>query len=78
MECIDIEKLYKLSRITTTNADIPEEVENLILTLKLEGYFQGLSGMTDEEVIGTLILAGICTTVPKEKWGKIIPTNKED
>jgi len=77
MECIDIEKLYnKESRNVTINAEIPFNVYKLLLSLVDEGYFQGLNGLSLEEVTGTQIIAGICTTVPKEKWEKIIPVSK--
>lgn len=79
MEMINIEELYrKDKKIISVTAELPENVGKFILEMFDNAYYYGLQGLSIEEVIGSLIIAGICITVPEEKWMSIIPLYQEE
>jgi len=79
MDVIDINKLYNINKkkIPLT-AEIPVEIYKLTLELFDDAYYYGLQGLTLEEYLGALIIAGICISTPNERWNYIIPIHKED
>ncbi len=78
MDIINIEELYTKGRKQSgLTGVVPEEVDKLVLKLFDDAYYQGLQGLSLEEYIGALIIAGICVTVPKKQWKHIIPVINE-
>lgn len=79
MEVVDIGRLYdrKKTKVTMT-AEVPKEVYILMLALFDEAYYYGLQGLSFEEYIGALAIAGICMSTEKNKWELIIPVYKEE
>ena len=59
-------------------AEVPTEVYNLMLALFDDAYYYGLQGLSLEEYIGALAIAGICISTDKKKWEQIIPLHKEE
>lgn len=79
MDVIDIEKLYNKNTMKISiTAEIPIEVYKLTLTLFDNAYFYGLQGLTFEEHVGALIIAGICMSTQKKKWEQVIPVYEEE
>jgi hypothetical protein len=79
MDVIDIEKLYSKNRMKIAiTAEIPIEIYNLTLALFDDAYYCGLQGLTLEEYIGALVIAGICMSSQKKRWEQIIPVHEEE
>lgn len=78
MDIINIEELYmKCKKQSGLTGVVPEEVDKLILKLFDDAYYQGLQGLSLEEYVGVLIIAGICVTVPEKQWRNVIPVINE-
>lgn len=78
MDIINIEELYmKGKKQSGLTGVVPEKVDKLVLKLFDDAYYQGLQGLSLEEYIGALIIAGICVTVPEEQWKYTIPVVNE-
>ncbi len=78
MDIINIEELYLKGRKQSgLTGVVPEEVDKLVLKLFDNAYYQGLQGLSLEEYIGVLIIAGICVTVPRKQWEHVIPVLNE-
>jgi hypothetical protein len=78
MDVIDIERLYNKNKVKIAiTAEIPIEVYNLMLALFDDAYYYGLHGLSLEEYVGALTIAGICMSTQKKRWEKIIPVYEE-
>jgi len=78
MDIINIEELYMKGRKQSgLTGVVPEEVNKLVLKLFDDAYYQGLQGLSLEEYLGVLIIAGICVTIPRKQWGHVIPILNE-
>ncbi len=77
MDIINIEELFSQKQVTMV-VSVPESVAKLFQEIYLNGYYYGLQGLSEEEALGALVVAGICVTVPKEKWKRTVPLYKDE
>ena len=78
VDIINIGELYtKDKEQSGLTGVLPREVGELVLQLFDDAYYCGLHGLSLEEYIGALITAGICITLPKDRWKNVIPVTAE-
>ncbi len=79
MDVVNIGELYNKNKMKiSTTAEIPIEVYKLVLELFDDAYYYGLQGLTFEECIGALVIAGICVSTQKKKWKQVIPLYEDE